>query len=392
MDPAKRPRMSAPPKKIVQSALPAKERHETGWRRHRPLEDPEKTKRWGFITAKPSEFLIHVRRGRIVDRTTGQGASCFKWPSDSVAIVPTTINRLQFTADQVTREKIGVEVSGLAVYRIVDPLVAYRMLNFSYAERAGEKLDEILAEMFVGATRRLVANLAVEEALTRRKETLATELMREIAPIVEGRGRADDHTDKGWGVVIDTIEIQSVKVLSERVFEQMQAVYRAELTRRSREAEIEGEAATRALSAIKDAELAALAERATMEAIERRMRELAAERALIEREHEQARLRLQAELEERARRAQAEQDEGRSELALLAERKTIEQRISEEQLRLVMIERALPEIARAIGAGLGDVRITSIGRDVDPGMMVASAIAELSRLVESVRSASTSRE
>src|SRR5688572_24164134 len=106
-------RMSALPKKIVQSSAPPKERVDSGWRKNRPLEDPEKMKRWGFVTAKPSEFLIHVRGGRIVERTTGPGVTCFKWPWDSVAIVPTTINRLQFVADQVTREKVGVEVCGL---------------------------------------------------------------------------------------------------------------------------------------------------------------------------------------------------------------------------------------------------------------------------------------
>lgn len=41
--------------------------------------------------------------------------------------MPTTIQKLQLTADQVTREKVGVEVTGLAVYRIVDPLLAFRM-------------------------------------------------------------------------------------------------------------------------------------------------------------------------------------------------------------------------------------------------------------------------
>src|SRR5688572_25825001 len=222
--------MSALPKKIVQTS-PPKERHEAGWRKNRPLEDPEKMKRWGFIAAKPSEYLIHVRRGQVVERTTGQGASCFKWPWDSVAIVPTTNNRLQFVADQVTREKIGVEITGLAVYRIVDPLIAFRMLNFSFAERASEKLQELLREMFVGAARRLVANLSVEECLTRRKEGIAEELMREIAPVVSGRGRLDDKTDAGWGVVLDTIEIQDVRVLSSTVFENMQARYRREQER-----------------------------------------------------------------------------------------------------------------------------------------------------------------
>lgn len=41
------------------------------------------------------------------------------------------------------------------------------MLNFSYPERAQEKLEQLLAEMFVGAARRLVANLTVDACLTR---------------------------------------------------------------------------------------------------------------------------------------------------------------------------------------------------------------------------------
>ena len=129
-------------------------------------------------------------------------------------------------------------MTGLAVYRIVDPLVAFRMLNFSFPERATEKLQDLLREMFVGAARRLVANLSVEECLTKRKEGIATELMREIAPVVSGRGRLDDSTDAGWGVVLDTIEIQDVRVLSATVFENMQARYRREQERQAREAEL----------------------------------------------------------------------------------------------------------------------------------------------------------
>ena len=127
------------------------------WRKGRPDEDPEKTKRWGWISAKPSEFLICMRGGKVA--TSGQGASTFKWPWESVAIVPTTVQRLSFVADQVTAEKVGVQVTGVAVYRIADPLIAFRMLNFSYPERAQEKLSSMMSEMFVGATRRLVANL-----------------------------------------------------------------------------------------------------------------------------------------------------------------------------------------------------------------------------------------
>src|SRR4051794_29403890 len=71
-------------------------RYETGWRAGKPEEDPEKMKKWGLITARPSEFLIHMRRGRVRE-VSGQGASCFKFPGDAVAIVPTSVQRLQFT-------------------------------------------------------------------------------------------------------------------------------------------------------------------------------------------------------------------------------------------------------------------------------------------------------
>ena len=49
------------------------------------------------------------------------------------AIIPTTINRLQFTADQVTLEKVGVQVTGLAVYRIVEPEITFHGLRHTYA-------------------------------------------------------------------------------------------------------------------------------------------------------------------------------------------------------------------------------------------------------------------
>ena len=49
-------------------------KQESGWRAGRPTEDPGKIKRWGFVTAKPREYLVHVRKGRVRSRTSGQGA------------------------------------------------------------------------------------------------------------------------------------------------------------------------------------------------------------------------------------------------------------------------------------------------------------------------------
>jgi flotillin len=454
--------------------LPADSSREAhGWRQGKPVEDPEKTKRWGYITAKPSEYLIHMRRGRIRRRTTGQGASCFKWPWDSVAIIPTTIDRLQFTADQVTREKVGVQVTGLAVYRIVEPEITFRMLNFSFAERASEKLASILREMFVGATRRHVANLTVEEAITRRKDAIASELMAELAPVMRGHGQAEDTTHLGWGVVLDTVEIQDVRVLSERVFRDMQAEFRSQLAMRARQAElvrardiaaqeaasaraidearITAEAATRELRAQAESRateielgeegkreaLRAQAARAELErdkerqivelmsraevaqqraekeesarlaALAREQRVAGAERELLDARHHtalrevelegelsRARTAREAELREsestaheviRRRELALEGLAGEVHAALLRAQRDIENTISDDRIRMALVEQALPAMAQAFAQQFQEARFTQIGGEgADPASMVARALGQAFEIARSM--------
>jgi regulator of protease activity HflC (stomatin/prohibitin superfamily) len=378
-----------------------------GWREGRPVEDPEKTKRWGLITAKPSEYLVHCRRGRVLS-SSGQGATCFKWPWDSVAVVPTSLQRISFVADQVTSEKVGVQVTGLAVYRIVDPLIAFRVLNFSYAERAQEKLAETLTSMLTGATRRLLANLGVEEAMQKRKGAIADELMREIAPVVAGEGRTDDETDQGWGVVLDTIEIQDVRVLSEQVFSAMQAPYRAELDREAREAKADADRRsalaeaesrrqveragldTKANVAEREAEIAReRAESGMREAVRAAAREveeaqarIAAHEAFVEAtkaEAEIARAQQEAEIARRRAAAEAEVETGLRKAKLEAIQAKNEETRSAARARVALVEN-LPELAGAVGERFGEVRVTQIGGDGQPFGNIAQAVASVLEL------------
>jgi len=304
-------------------------RMDNDWRAGRPAEDPQKTKRWGFVTAKPSEYLVHVRRGRVLTRTSGQGATCFKWPWDAVAVVPTSLQQLQFRADQVTLEKVGVEIVGLAVYRIADPLIAYRVLNFSYPERAQSKLEHTLTEMFVGASRRLIANLSLDDCMQKRKHALSEELLREIALIVSpGAGPGNDGT-RGWGVTIDTIEIQEVRVLSEKVFCAMQAPYRAALDLHAREARADAdrEIATREAECnrtIEQARIQAQLEigekRFGFEQAEHEARKLQALReAETEREVQESRLLQQAAVRERQAEIERREAQHRTAAAIEAQ-------------------------------------------------------------------------
>lgn len=363
--------------------------------------------RWGFVTAEPAEYLVHVRRGRVRERSSGQGASAFVLPWDSLALVPTALQKLSFRADQVTAEKVGVEVVGLAVYRIAEPLLAYRVLDGA----APERLAETLTAMFVGATRRLVANLSLEACLTERKSALAVELVREIAPVVSGRGRADDATSQGWGVVIDTIEIQEVRILSERVFAALQAPYRAELDRAARAAKIEAESqvatreaeVARAVAEQRLSDEAALgeqrrvralqdAESATRATVERtRLAQLEAD-ALIQSaelasrrfEVDASRARAEAALAIQLRQLEAEAARAiaEGELALEARRAEIDVVRAGADARRTVADR-LPALAQAMGQRIQEVRIhrgASDGQDALLGLaQTARAALELLR-------------
>jgi regulator of protease activity HflC (stomatin/prohibitin superfamily) len=300
-------------------AEPAVERYQHGWRSGKPVEDPDKLKRWGTVGAQPSEFLVCTRRGEIDLARSGQGRRIFKWPWESVAIVPTTLQRIEFTADQITREHVGVVVTGIAVYRIAEPLLAFRVLNFTYGEAASEKLGATLREMFIGAVRRLVANLSLDECLTRRKETIAGYLMQEIAPVVGGEGSPLDTTGKGWGVVIDTIEIQQVRIQSQQVFEHLQAPYRAEIAARAELAELER---ARAI-AERRAETERLGQEAQLEAVR-------ATRALKARTEAEA---AEVEAREAARRAEIAAASARRHAELARDKVLHEIQIAEEQRR-----------------------------------------------------------
>lgn len=406
------------------------ERYQHGWRSGKPVEDPEKLKHWGYIGAKPSEYLVCTRRGEVDRKRSGQGMRVFKWPWLSVSIVPTTLQRIEFTADQVTRERVGVSVSGIAVYRIAEPLLAFRVLNFTYGEAASEKLAATLREMFIGAARRLIANLSLDECLTRRKEAIAGFLMDEIAPVVGGIGALDDTTDRGWGVVLDTIEIQQVQIQSQQVFDHLQAPYRAEIAARAELAELERQrqlSERRAETERLEQEMTAAATRRTVElererslheiqiAEERRRAKAAADVAAIEAErgrlqavhaqsqlelahqrsieadkqtaeHERARLQATLSIELRRRDAETKDHESLLEAQHQMRLAEIERMLSQGRVMHELVTQGLPKIAEAMSQSFGTVNYTHVGNGDAAGGPLHAVPAALAQLLALARS------
>ncbi len=188
--------------------------------------DKRLKKNWGSITAYPHEYLIHFRKGRLNEKNSGQGASCFKWPRDTVFIIPTSLKEIVFQANQLSADNVDIRLRGMAIYRINNPLQIYTMLNFSNRQLAEEKLARMIGDLCRSTSKWLVANMGVEECMRKRKEDIAEMLKKEVSLIV-----ADDK--KGWGVEIVTIDIQDVYIQDIEIFDAMQMQFKTDKIRES---------------------------------------------------------------------------------------------------------------------------------------------------------------
>ncbi len=197
-------------------------------------DDPRLKKRWGYIAALPSEYLIHFRKGKLDEKTSGQGGSCFKHWSDTTFIIPTSLKEIVFEANQLTKDNVDVKIRGMAVYRISDPMRIYKLINFLHRQSAEEKLARMIGDMCRSTSKWLVSNMEVEECIRKRKEDIAEALKKETSYVVA-------HDQSGWGVEIVTIDIQDVYIQDAEIFNAMQMLFKSEKMRESKLAEMEME-------------------------------------------------------------------------------------------------------------------------------------------------------
>jgi flotillin len=215
--------------------------------------------------------------------------------------------------------------------------------------------------------------------------------MAEIAPVVGGDGAPDDTTNRGWGVVIDTIEIQQVRVQSEHVFADLQAPFRAAIAGRAELAELERKRAVAERRAATDREIRAFAAQAEAEAIEReraqRRAKAAADTDALDAEHvrlaatqRQSLFELEHALELRRRDAEARDRD--NVLALAHQRRLgeLEQQLAQVRATQTLIA-SLPQIALALRQNVSELHVTQIGDGIDS---VPAAIAQLVALAKSV--------
>lgn len=179
------------------------------------MKAPRPANHIGLITASPAQFLVHFRRGRAMKAARGGTAFCVPY-MDRCVLVPGTAHRVEFCADQITEENQGIEVAGFAVWRVEEPLKTCATFDFSDQDSAVLEVGEMLQGVVESATRHQVARMKLDDVI-RQRSTIIAALKDEVAPL-----------SGEWGIVLDTVEIRTVKIFSRQLFQNLQAKYRDE--------------------------------------------------------------------------------------------------------------------------------------------------------------------
>ncbi|MEW5818769.1 MAG: SPFH domain-containing protein [Cyanobacteriota bacterium] len=174
-------------------------------------------KTFGIVTIAPNEYVVHTRFGKI--KNQGLGKTFVLLPLiDSYIHFSITPRKINFYADNITKEKQGVGIDGFLIWSIEDGERAYKKID-SYDSDAIDNLSMQLIDISVSIARNAISNMILEEVLTNR-EVLVEKLSTQLTSIIGD-----------WGLKIEAMEIKEVRVLSETLFESMQAPFRNEQLR-----------------------------------------------------------------------------------------------------------------------------------------------------------------
>lgn len=185
----------------------------------------------GFFKGQPTDHVMKFAGGQV--RREGTGISFYYLPHrTSVVVVPTQSIDAAFVFQEMTRAFQTVAVQGQFTYRIVSPHDTAALLNFTFNPKTGQYLSEDpdrlrqrITNVVQMETRRVVADMTLEEALTRSTELAWAVLAR----IREGK------LVEPLGVELLSLHVLAAKPSAEMA-KALEAEAREALLRRSDEA------------------------------------------------------------------------------------------------------------------------------------------------------------
>jgi len=163
-----------------------------------------------------NEWLLVIRNGKLTK--SGIGLCTYIMPGDQCVKFPSLISQVNFTAQQVTSEMQGVEVSGMLIWSILrnddGPFRAYKCFGEDLANSTPHMANQKLESMAVSIIRDRIANFTINDILKNRSK-LRNGVKDEMQKILSG-----------WGIWLETCEIQDVKISSKSLFLNLQTEFR----------------------------------------------------------------------------------------------------------------------------------------------------------------------
>ncbi len=242
-----------------------------------------------FETALPNEYLVQIGATKVKPVLGGRRFRLFR----KFLRIPASIQTLEFSTDNANIHFQGLGIEGFASWQIDPerPDVAVQSLDLFDEDDPMAPTNHELRLICVEAVRHVIANMTIEDA-HRKKDDIARDLKAQLQRIEEK-----------WGIVFHQVGIRHVRVMSEAVFNDLQAKYRndmrleAERTRLETEQQIALEANTRnektrmeQLTSERKLEMSRLEKEGKVEEAE-----IEKNRMLAEHEHDLSMLRLEKE-------------------------------------------------------------------------------------------------
>ncbi|CAL6077247.1 SPFH_domain/Band 7 family protein [Hexamita inflata] len=160
-------------------------------------------------SANPNEWLLIIQNGKL--KKAGVGLKALVWPTQTAVKFPSAIQRIEFSANNVTKEMQGIEVSGFAIWSVNregdGPFRSYKYTQDGNANGNVQTMCESIV-------RHQIANHSMQDILTNRN-TLRDEMKADLQKQLSG-----------WGIWLETVEITVVRICSYSLFEDLQAEFR----------------------------------------------------------------------------------------------------------------------------------------------------------------------
>lgn len=193
--------------------------------------------RWSFVAARPDEWLLHVRGG--VLRKAGVGIFVFRLPGDDVVRFSSTLQRVTFTLEALSADRVAVTVEGFLLWTVSSregmPLRAYRMLGLANLDRPPRELRSDRHLLAAPQHRALQALVAAEGLAATSALSLEQAVSKPGALSEELRQRLR-RFGEGVGLEVADLEISRVRPADSNVLREL-AAPREEALRRIAELE-----------------------------------------------------------------------------------------------------------------------------------------------------------